>query len=96
MPGANCFFPECGASRTKNYQGVRIFQIPMRKNKFYTKWNNVVRMLDKDLKTRTLEGNIYVCERHFKKEDIEFTSKFSRQKTFSVLLCTENYATVYF
>ena len=82
MPGANCYFPECGVSRTKKYEGVGIFQIPMRNDEFYTKWRKDILdilskyRMDKDLKARTLAGNIYICERHFQKEDIEFTSKF--------------------
>ena len=46
MPGANCAFPECTVSRTAKYQGIGIFQIPMRDDDFYVSWrNNIVAVL---------------------------------------------------
>ena len=81
MPGANCAFPECTVSRTAKYQGIGIFQIPMRDDDFHVSWrNNIVavlaryRVMDKAVRERVLTGKIYICERHFKTEDIEFTS----------------------
>ena len=81
MPGANCAFPECTVSRTAKYQGIGIFQIPMRDDDFYVSWrNNIVavlgqyKVMDKAVRERVLTGKIYICERHFKTEDIEFTS----------------------
>ena len=77
-------FPTCTVSRTTKHEGIRIFQIPMRNDDFYSKWRSDImavvskyRELNKHLKERTLAGRIYICERHFPPEDIEFTSKFS-------------------
>ena len=36
MPGANCAFPGCHVARTKKYKGISIFQIPTRKDEFYS------------------------------------------------------------
>ena len=42
--------------------------------------NNIVavlgryRVMDKAVRERILTGKIYICEQHFKTEDIEFTS----------------------
>ena len=72
MPGANCAFPECTVSRTAKYQGIGILKIPMR--------NNIVavlewyRVMDKAVRECILTGKIYICEQHFKTEDVEFTS----------------------
>ena len=53
----------------------------MRDDDFHVSWrNNIVavlgryRVMDKAVRERVLTGKIYICERHFKTEDIEFTS----------------------
>ena len=81
MTGANCAFPECTVSRTAKYHSTGIFQIPMRDYDFHFNWrNNTVavlgqyRVMDKAVKEHILTGKIYICERHFKTGDIEFTS----------------------
>ena len=81
IPGANCAFLECTVSRRAKYQGIGIFQIPMRDNDFHVSWrNNIVtvlgqyRVMDKAVKELILTGKIDICERHFKTEDVEFTS----------------------
>ena len=81
MPGGNCAFPKCTVSRTQNHQGTGIFKIPMRNNEFYTNWRKEIvgvlaryRVMDKTLRERVQEGKISICERHFKQEDIEYTS----------------------
>ena len=81
MPGPNCAFSECIVSRTAKYQGIGIFQIPMRDNDFHVSWRNNIakvlrryRVMDKAVRERILTGNIYICERHFKTGDMEFTS----------------------
>ena len=81
MPGANCASPECTVSRTAKYQVTGIFQNPMRDDDFHVSWrNNTVavlgwyRVMDKAVRERILTGKIYICERHFKTEDIGFTS----------------------
>ena len=81
IPGANCTFLECTVSRRAKYQGIGIFQIPMRDDDFHVSWrNNIVtvlgqyRVMDKAVKELILTGKIDICERHFKTEDVEFTS----------------------
>ena len=81
IPGANCAFLECTVSRRAKYQGIGIFQIPMRDDDFHVSWrNNIVtvlgqyRVMDKAVKELILTGKIDICERHFKTEDVEFTS----------------------
>ena len=53
----------------------------MRDNDFHVSWrNNIVtvlgqyRVMDKAVKELILTGKIDICERHFKTEDVEFTS----------------------
>ena len=65
MPGANCAFPECTVSRTAKYQGIGIFQIPIRDNDFHVSWrNNIVavlgryRVMEKAVRERILTGKI--------------------------------------
>ena len=81
MLGANYAFPECTSSRTAKYHGIGIFQIPMRDDDFHFNWrNNIVpvlgryRVMGKAVRERILTGKIYICERHFKTGDIEFTN----------------------
>ena len=82
MPGRNCAFPQCTVSFTKKHEGISLFQIPTRKDEFYTNWrNNIVQVLDrfrkvdKSLSERISAGNVYICERHFTADDIEYTSE---------------------
>ena len=65
MPGANCAFPECTVSRKPKYQGIGIFQIPVRDDDFHVNWrNNIVavlgryRVTDKTVRERILTGKI--------------------------------------
>ena len=67
--------------RRAKYQGIGIFQIPMKDDDFHVSWrNNIVtvlgqyRVMDKAVKELILTGKIDICERHFKTEDVEFTS----------------------
>ena len=82
MPGANGAFLECIVLRTVKCQGIGIFQTPMRDDDFHVSWrNNIVsilgryKIMDEAVRERILTGKFYICERHFKTEDIEFTSK---------------------
>ena len=85
MPGANCAFPGCHAARTKKYKGLSIFQIPTRKDEFYSEWRkSILNVLTKyrsfkqtDLDERVSKGDIYICERHYVEDDFEFTSKLA-------------------
>ena len=83
MPGANCAFPGCRVSRTEKYKGIGVFQIPTRKDQFYSEWRkDILNVLTKyrsfkqaELDEKVSKGDIYICERHYAKDDIEFTSK---------------------
>ena len=82
MPGANCAFPGCFISRCTKNKDIGIFKLPSRSGDFYKQWKNdflsvlcKYREADDNLKKRISSGDIYFCERHFVKEDIQFTSK---------------------
>ena len=82
MPEANCVFPRCGVER--HHVGVGIFKLPTRK--IDVKWKKEViqiiekyRVMDKNLRERLKLGNTYICELHYKKGDIEFTSKLQNK-----------------
>eukprot|EP00795_Rhopilema_esculentum_P015307 gene15307-6524_t len=81
MPGANCAFPQCGASRTAKYSGLGIFQVSTRSSERYVLWRKAVfdvltkyREEDSNFKQLMASGNVWTCERHYKLEDIEFTN----------------------
>ena len=42
MPAATCAFPGYHATRTKKYKGISIFQIPSRKDEFYSEWRKSI------------------------------------------------------
>ena len=85
MPGRNYAFPQCTSSDYKPKHGqIKHFQIPIRKDEFYTNWGNALtnvfgkyRPLNSELRSRILKGNVCICERHFAPEDLELTSKFN-------------------
>ena len=83
MPRANCVFPQWGVER--HHVGVGIFKLPTRKAD--VKWKKEdnsktekYRVVDKNLRERLESGNTNISELHYKKDDIEFTSKL--QNTF--------------
>ena len=47
MPGANCAFPGCHVSRTEKYKGIGVFQIPTRKDQFYSEWRKDIDHLNR-------------------------------------------------
>ena len=82
MPGANCCIPECGTCR--RHEGIGLFKIPKKKSedsynfKEHEKWrvaliNEVtkVREVDKDFQNQLDKGNVSICERHFKSDNID-------------------------
>ena len=78
MPGANCVLPQCRVAR--HHAGVGIFKLPARKTDVTWKKDIIqiiekYRVVDKNLRERLELGNVYVCELHYMKDDIEFTSK---------------------
>ena len=76
MPGANCSIFGCGTNR--RHSGVGIFRIPSgndeKSKEIRDAWIKVItrdRAVDENFRRQINSGNVYVCERHFKKEDIE-------------------------
>ena len=104
MPGTNCAFPGCFTSRYTKHKDIGIFQLPSRSGDFYKQWKNdflsvlcKYREADDNLKKRISSGDIYFCERHFVKDEIEFTSKIVSD--FSLvfsLLCKDDIWLMYF
>ena len=98
MPEANCAFPGCFTWRYTKRRDIGIFKLPSRSGDFYKQWKNdflsvlcKYREADDNLKKRISSGDIYFCERHFVKEDIEFTSKIvSDFPLVFVLLCKDD------
>ena len=104
MPGTNCGFPGCFTSKYTKHKDIGIFQLPSRSGDFYKQWKNdflsvlcKYREADDNLKKRISSGDIYFCERHFVKDEIEFTSKIVSD--FSLvfsLLCKDDIWLMYF
>ena len=104
MPGTNCAFPGCFTSRYTKHKDIGIFKLPSRSGDFYKQWKNdflsvlcKYREADDNLKKRISSGDIYFCERHFVKDEIEFTSKIVSD--FSLvfsLLCKDDIWLMYF
>ena len=75
MPGENCAIFGCSTSR--RHKGISIFKVPLPNNEFNKKWNrdliNIItkeRQVDEPLKKRIVSCNLYICERHFSREQI--------------------------
>ena len=80
----NCVFPQCSVQRIPKYDGIGLFEITRRKGDFYVQWrNNLIaeisryRVIDKALQHRLDHGKVFICELHFRPEDIEPTGKYS-------------------
>ena len=76
MPGANCSIFGCGTSRRNT--GVRIFRLPSGKDEkskqTRDEWIKVITrdcVADANFRKIIEGGNVYVCEKHFKKDEIE-------------------------
>lgn len=76
MPGANCSIFGCGTNR--RHFGISIFRIPTRKDELSLRtrqlWINVItkdRVVDQNLQRQIDNNQLYVCEKHFKEEEIE-------------------------
>ena len=81
MPGANCSVFGCGTSR--KHVGVGIFRIPSEQDELFKKtraaWINVItkdRIVEENLRRQINSGNLYVCEKHFKKEEYDCRKYF--------------------
>jgi len=84
MPGRNCCMPQCTISETQKHVGIKLFQIPTRKNDFYSEWRketiDVVgkyRVIDGIFQTRIENGRAFICEKHYAEDDFEFTSRYT-------------------
>ena len=78
MPEPNWVFTQCGVARY--YVGFGIFDLSTRKADVTWKKDTIqiiqkYHVVDKKLRERLELGNAYVCELHYKKDDIKFTSK---------------------
>ena len=76
MPGANCSIFGCGTDRRHSEVGIfRILAGKDEKSKeIHDAWIKVItrdRVVDDNFRKQIDSGNVYVCERHFKKEEIE-------------------------
>lgn len=76
MPGANCSIFGCGTNR--RHTGVGIFKIPSGKDeksqRTRDEWIRVItrdRVIDANFRKQIEAGNVHVCEKHFKKEEID-------------------------
>ena len=83
MPGGgkSCVIPGCFTHTAgKKYKGIGVFTIPTRKcdAEWAKKLSAVIgtyRTMDAQLKKLIADGKCYICETHFKPEEIEYTSK---------------------
>ena len=78
MPETNHVFLQCGVARY--HVGVGSFKLPTRKAYVTMKKDMIqiiekYRVMDKNLRERLELGNVYVCELHYKKDNIKFTRK---------------------
>ena len=76
----NCVIYGCGISKIHS---LSLFKLPGRKTEFYLKWKTEIlsmitrdRVVDPNFKALVKNDKVYICERHFKPEDIEYTSKY--------------------
>ena len=73
MLGANCFIFGYGTNR--RHSGVRIFRIPAGKDEKSKEIRNPGitrdRVVDENFRRQIDSGNLHVCERHFKKGEID-------------------------
>ena len=76
----NCVIYGCGISKRHS---LSLVKLPGRKTEFYLKWKTEIlsiitrdRVVDPDFKALFKNDKVYICERHFKPEDIEYTSKY--------------------
>ena len=78
MPEKKCVFPQCGEAR----YSVGAAILKLRSQKADVTWKKEIiqiikkyNVVDKNLRERLELGNAFICELHYKKCDIAFTSK---------------------
>ena len=76
MPGSNCSIFGCNTSR--RHKGIAIFRLPnAKKDEETAKWSKEMlsiitrdRVMDDNLKKMIEKNNVFVCEKHFREQDI--------------------------
>lgn len=83
-------------SRKPKYQGTGIFKIPSASDKSKETWRKALvhvvtrdRVVDASFRKQIVEGNVYICERHFNPEDIEIRKypSFHFYTSITIILC---------
>ena len=76
MPEVICAIVGYGTSRRT--KGIGIFKLPAAKNDKYKRWREEwlskitkTRVIDKAFREKKLNDTVYICEKHFKAENIE-------------------------
>ena len=76
MPGDNCSVFGCGTCRRT--KGIGIWKLPSARNAEYKKWREhwlseitKTRVIDKDFQKQIDSDKVFICEKHFKPEDVE-------------------------
>ena len=95
MPGANCFI--FGSRTNRRHSEVGIFRILAGKDKkskeIRNAWIKVVtpdRVVDENFRRQIDSGNLYVCERHFKKGEIDCSEYYAIFYVHYVLFLIQN------
>ena len=76
MPGDNCSVFGCGTCRRT--KGIGIWKLPSARNAECKKWREEwlseitkTRVIDKDFQKQIDSDKVFICEKHFKPEDVE-------------------------
>ena len=79
MPCTNCSVWGCQVSLAEKYKGVSLFKVPSGNDTLSKNWRDKIisiitkdRVIDKDLRERINKGKLWVCQKHFKDEQINF------------------------
>ena len=91
----SCAIFGCGTSENKkNEHGFSLFKLPARKTDFYIKWKsdilNVItkdRIVDHNFKHLIDNDRVWICEKHFKPEDIELTKTGKKTMMLQAIPC---------
>ena len=77
MLGDNCSIFGCTVSRWSKYKGIAIFKVPGRKTEFEKTWRDKLvavitkdRQIDAALRERINSGRLFICQRHFREDQI--------------------------
>ena len=78
MPEANCAFLGCHVTKTKKYKGISVFQIPTRKDEFYSEWRKgILNFLTKYRSFKQTDFDERVSKGDYVEDDFKFTSKLT-------------------